>query len=99
MYMNTTTNTATARRITKNGKIVVEITNPDGSTEIMGGARAERAEAVIVGQYSGEFGALGLRADFAKAQAEAANLLKVPMRRGEPCGSAARIAYAVRIAD
>ncbi len=54
-YMNNTTATAT-----RNGSKIV-VTLPDGTLKILGGARAARAEVVIVTQFTGNgtFGTLG----------------------------------------
>jgi hypothetical protein len=82
--MNTTTNTtATARRITVKGKIVIETTLPDGTVRLDGGKIAERATAAIVIRWQGEsaWSLAAHRSDFAKAQAEAAAYL-APPRRG-----------------
>jgi hypothetical protein len=67
--MNTTTNTATARRITTGSKTHIEVTLPDGTIKTLGGKRAERATVVLVSKWWGV--TTELRSDAAKAQDEA----------------------------
>jgi hypothetical protein len=81
----------TARRVTKGGKVVVEISFPCGATVTKGGARADRATAVVVAAYgkyqdfnpavhwngdgSMPLHVVGLRGDAVAASREAARLL------------------------
>lgn len=81
----------TARRITKGGKVVVEISFPCGAIVTKGGARADRATAVVVAAYdqypnydpaingkcdgSMPLHVVGLRGDAVAASREAARLL------------------------
>jgi hypothetical protein len=82
----------TAKRIAKGSKSVVLVTFPDGRQETLGGARAERATAVVICQKAKPEGAshywwydlhvVGLRSDASKAAAEARGLLHpAPPRR------------------
>ena len=77
----------TAKRIAKGSKKFVLVTFPDGSQKTLGGARAERATAVVICQGSRpEWGGteghwwydlhvVGLRSDARKAAVEAHGLL------------------------
>lgn len=92
--------TATARRIVVKGKTFIEVTLPDGTSHRYGGKVAERAQAALFAAWpsSAKVSWNGFRADFAKAQAEAASWLKPP-RRGAQFRNVAIEAYAVRIED
>lgn len=96
--MNNETYGVTAKRVTigtiaKGYKKVVVVTFPDGRQETLGGARAERATAVVVCQYDersshwcGEsrlsLHVVGLRSSALKAASEAHGLVHpAPARR------------------
>jgi hypothetical protein len=91
--MNNETYGVTAKRIAKGSKKVVVVTFPDGRQETLGGARAERATAVVVCQYDersshwcGEsrlsLHVVGLRSSALKAASEAHGLVHpAPVRR------------------
>ena len=71
-----------AVRKTKGAKTYIEVTNTDGTTDTLGGKRAERANAVIIiTDRDGVTGAYGLRADTDKAKAEDARLLRPTVRK------------------
>lgn len=92
--------TPTARRITVNGKIKIEVTLPDGTSHRYGGKVAERAHAALFAAWpsSTDVSWNGFRADLAKAEAEAASWLKPP-RRGAQFRNVAITAYAIPIED
>ena len=83
----------TAKRIAKGSKSVVLVTFPDGRQETLGGARAERATAVVVCQYDARSShwcgesrlalhVVGLRSSALKAASEAHGLVNpAPARR------------------
>jgi hypothetical protein len=90
--MNNETYGVTAKRIAKGSKKVVVVTFADGSQKTLGGARAERATAVVICQGAKPEAAphhwwydlhvVGLRSDASKAAAEARGLLHpAPPRR------------------
>ena len=85
--MNAETYGVTAQRVAKGSKFVVVVTFPDGRQETHGGARAERATAVVVSQYEATAGlyirksslelhVVGLRSDAYRAAVEANGLTK-----------------------
>jgi hypothetical protein len=84
--MNNETYGVTAKRIAKGSKKVVVVTFPDGRQETLGGARAERATAVVVCQYDARSShwcgesrlslhVVGLRSSALKAASEAHGLV------------------------
>lgn len=92
--MNNETYGVTAKRIAKGSKKVVVVTFADGSQKTLGGARAERATAVVIcqharpdwggteGHWAYDLHVVGLRSDASKAAAEARGLLfPAPPRR------------------
>jgi hypothetical protein len=63
-------------------KALVTVIFDDGSSEVLGGKRAERASAAIVCAYHGGHArVLGLRADLTAAQSEAHRLVNTTTRR------------------
>lgn len=60
-----------ATRTIKNGKATVTVTFPDGTTQKCGGARAERAEGVVVFIHYHGYWKAGLRNSLTVAQNEA----------------------------
>lgn len=81
--MSSTASDTTARKITRGSKTLVEITFPDGVTVELGGKRAERATAVVVGKLSklgqgkrdSAWAQFGVRATLASAESEARTIL------------------------
>ena len=73
----------TAVRKTKGSKTFVEVTLGDGTTQCLGGKRAERANAVIIvtDAADGTSGPVGLRADVVKAEQEAKRLVRPTVKK------------------
>lgn len=61
-----------AWKTTKGSKTIVQVVLPDGSTDSLGGKRAERAEVALIYQDGlGKWRISGLRADAKAGEAEA----------------------------
>lgn len=71
MWYTKSMEATTATRTIKNGKAIVTVTFPDGTTVQASGARALRAEAVKVAYHDNKWVLVGLRADAQQAEAEA----------------------------
>jgi hypothetical protein len=103
--MNNETYGVTAKRIAKGSKKVVIVNFPHGGQVTLGGARAERATALVVAEYAGGIlRVVGLRADARKAASEAACLLAPKPGRDRwghryPANPAALKAAAIPVED